>query len=178
MQILVKFESFVSYQKKYGTVYLDKKNKYQIWSPSKQNILNGFQKVYEMFDGIKTKYDIQNNNNDYLITFTSNSGNEYRLDLIKDIKYDIYHIAFSLKNSNKEDYEKLTDLKESKEIFAKLAYILKDVSKNINIKEYCIGATGDIKKDKIYEYIMKYTSSWEKRETDHYNLGWSLYFTI
>ena len=178
MQILVNFQSFISYQEKYGTTYLDKKNKYRIWSPSKQYILNGFKKVNEMFDGIETKYNMEKNDDNYLITFTSNSGNEYRLDLFKDPEKDIYHIGFSLKDINIEDYENLTNLKEPKEVFAKLAYILKDISKNIGIKEYCIGATGDLRKDEIYEYIMRYTSNWEKSETTHYNLGWALYFTI
>lgn len=179
MQILVRFDSFMSYQEKFGTPYLDKKNRYRIWSPSKQEVLNEFYKTNEMFDGIETRYDIKKNGNDYLITFSSNSNNEYRLDLIKDKEDDdIYHIAFSLKYSNKQDYEKLTDLNESKEVFAKLAYILKNVQKILYIKEYCIGATGDIKKDRIYQNIMRYTSSWEKRDTDAYNLGWALYFTI
>lgn len=84
MQILVSFDSFISYQEKFGTPYLDKKNRYRIWSPSKQVVLNEFHKTNEMFDGIETRYDTQKNGNDYLITFSSNSNNEYRLDLIKD----------------------------------------------------------------------------------------------
>jgi hypothetical protein len=59
----------------------------------------------------------------------------------------------------------------------RLIWILKDFSANKDI-EYCIGATGNLKKDRIYEYILKYVSSWEKRDSDQYELGWALYFKI
>ena len=191
MQILVSFESFLEYQEKYGTTYLDKKYNYQIWSPSKTNILNGVSKINEIFDGLKTEYtfdtttdEIKNNylSDGYLITFLSNSGNKYRLDLIQDYYLkETYHIAFSLYNKDifDDDYEKLTELNEAKEVFGRLAYVLKGISKNNpNLKEFCIGGTGNPKKDRIYEYMMRYVSKWEKRKDSEYKIGWALYFTM
>lgn len=179
MQIFVKFESFLDFQNKYGTTYLDKKNRYNLYSSSKGIIRNNFNKLNEIFNGIQTQYKIsERKNGNYLITFTTNSGNEYRIDLILDS--GIYHIAFSLSNYNLEnyEYEKLTELNESKEVFARMAYILKELSKEKNIKEFCIGGTGNPKKDRIYEYIMKYVSKWEKRKDTSYEMGWALYFTM
>lgn len=176
MYIRVKFEHFIKFQKENNTYYLDKKNKYYVYSPSKETILNGFEKVNEMFDGIETEYELQKTNNGYLILFLSKSGNEYRFDLLQEPNTNIYHLAFSLlKNA---EYHELTNLNESNEVFGKLSYILQDLNKKLDVKEYCIGATGDIKKDRIYQYMMKFVKDWKKRKTNHYNLGWALYFTI
>lgn len=177
MQILVKYDNYISFQEKNNTFYLDKKNKYSIYSPSKSEILNGFKKINEIFEGIYTEYTIDKINNDYLIKFISNSGIEYRFDLFNEVDSDIYHLGFSLSTSDSENYEILTNLNESKEIFAKLVFILKDIDNKIGSPEYCIGATGNIKKDKIYQYMMKFMS-WEKRNTSHYPLGWGIYFRI
>lgn len=178
MQILVKFNDFILYQEKYNTYYLDKKRNYSIWSPAKSFVLNGFKPVNEMFDGIKTKYIITNTNDDFQIVFISNSNNEYKFDLKKEPNTNIYHLSFSLKDRDDKEYEDLTNLNESKEVFAKLSYILQDLNKKLNVDEYCIGATGNIKKDRIYEYMMKFVSNWEKRETKIYELGWALYFKL
>ena len=178
MQILVKFEHFILYQEKYDTYYLDKKNKYSIRINSKSTLLNNFVKVYEMFDGIKTQYKLENKDNKYEIFFTTNSNTEYRFDLFKELNTKIYHLSFSLKDSNKYNYEKLTNLNESSEVFAKLSYILQELNIKLDVDEYCIGATGVKKKDNIYKYMMRYVDSWEKRDTDIYELGWALYFKI
>jgi hypothetical protein len=177
MQILVSFESYLNHQNKYNTTYLDKKNNYNLYSPSK-NILKS-NKVDEIFDGIKTEYKIKKINSiDYLITFFANSSNQYRLDLLNDL--GTYHIAFSLNkyNLDNDEYEKLTELNESKEVFARMAYILKDFSKKKNINKFAIGGTGNPKKDRIYEYIMKYVSNWVKKKDSGYKLGWALYFNM
>jgi len=176
MYIRVNFDDFIEYQEKYGTKYLDKKHKYYIDYPSKEIILNDFKQVNEMFDGIKTSYDLTNNNNNYLIRFKTKSNNEYRFDLLKEPNTDIYHLAFSLMYN--EEYHELSNLNESSEVFGKLSYILQELDESLNVLEYCIGATGDLKKDKIYQYMMKYVSSWDKRETTQYPLGWALYFKI
>ena len=178
MNILVKFEHFMSYQEKYGTYYLDKKNKYSIHSNSKSTILNNFVPLNEMFDGIKTKYTLENKDNKYEIFFITDSNTEYRFDLFKELNTKIYHLSFSLKDSNKDNYEYLTHLNESLEVFGKLSYILQDLDTILDVDEYCIGATGIEKKDKIYQYMMKYVDSWDKRDTDIYELGWALYFKI
>lgn len=178
MQIVVNYKDFISYQEKYKTTYIDKENKYQIWAPSKSNILNGFQEINEIFDGIKTEYDIQKSNDNYQISFKSKSENEYKFDLVKDPDENLYHLAFTLKSTTKDEYEKLTNLNESIEVFGKLSFILKEFSEKFGIDEFCIGATGNYKKDIIYQYMMRFVKSWEKRDTTHYKLGWGLYFKI
>jgi len=90
----------------------------------------------------------------------------------------LYHIGFSLSNRTHVDYEDTTDLEESKEVFSKVIYILKDFDNKIGNPEYCIGATGNSKKDRIYEYMMKYIKGWEKRDTSSYDLGWGLFFRL
>lgn len=177
INILVKFEDYISYVDEYNTTYLDKKNKYRIWCNTKGSILNRFGSVNEeIFNGTKTKYNILKNKEDFLITFKTKSKNEYRLDLIKEPYIKIYHIAFTLNNRDIDNYEKLSDLNESMEVFSRLSWILKNLE--LNVDEYCIGATGDKKKDSIYEYMMRFVKSWEKRESPSYKLGWAIYFKI
>lgn len=177
MNIQVNFKQFIEYQKKYNTPYLDKKYKYRLWSPSKNEILKRIIKIDEAFDGIETEYNLTKNIEGYLITFLSKSKTEYRFDLLKEPNKNVYHLAFSLNDENHK-YEDVTNLNESNEVFGKLSYILRDLNKKLDIVEYCIGATGDIKKDRIYQYMMKFVSEWEKRKTEQYLLGWALYFKI
>jgi hypothetical protein len=179
MTIKVKFEHFIEFQKKYGTYYIDKKQGYYVCADSKKELLekhNIIPIINEMLDGTKTDYDLFENDNDYLIIFKTKSKNEYRFDLMKEPSTYIYHLGFS--NTNNLSYEDITNLNESIEVFSKLSYILKDLNKKLNVSEYCIGATGNLKKDRIYEYFMKYVKSFEKRKTEQYELGWALYFTI
>ena len=177
MNILVKFEDYISYVEKYDTTYLDKKNKYRIWCKTKDFILNGFNSVNEeIFNGTRTEYNSEKKEEDYLVTFKTKSGQEYRLDLMREPNTEIYHIALTLNNRNIDNYEKLTDLDESIEVFSRLSWILRDLK--LDVDEYCIGATGDKKKDSIYEYMMRFVKSWEKRNCNNYKLGWALYFKI
>lgn len=176
MYIEVKLEHFLKYQQEHNSYYLDKKNRYYINYPSKNIILNNFIKINEIFDGIETEYHVEEKDNNYLILFSTKSNNEYRFDLLLEPGTKIYHLAFSFLGN--DDYHELTNLNESVEVFGKLSYILKELNDKLNVDEYCIGATGNIKKDKIYQYMMKYVSEWERRETDHYDLGWALYFKI
>jgi hypothetical protein len=180
MNILVKFEHFIKYQDEYDTTYLDKKNGYEIWAPSKSRMLNGFKPVLEMFDGTITEYVYTSDSNDIdmCINFKTNSNTKYRLDLSKEPNTNIYYLAFSLDNVDIENYEEVTKMYESKEVFSRIAYILKDLTKEYNIHEYCIGATGNKKKDILYSSMMRYVDSWEKRDTPYYDLGWALYFKI
>ena len=177
MNILVKFEDYISYVESYDTTYLDKKNKYRIWCKTKDFILNGFNSINEeIFDGTITEYNSEKKGEDYLVTFKTKSEQEYRLDLMREHNTKIYHIAFTLNNRNIDNYEKLTDLDEPIEVFSRLSWILKDLK--LDVDEYCIGATGDKKKDSIYEYMMRFVKSWEKRNCNSYKLGWALYFKI
>jgi len=180
MNVLVKFEHFRQYQKEHNTAYLDKKNGYRLWSHSKTRILNNFKPVLEIFDGTFTNYIFskESNENDMCIFFNTKSNTKYRLDLLKESNKNIYHIAFSLYGVEIDDYEILTKLNESKEVFSRIAYILKDLRDKYTIDEFCIGATGDMKKDLLYSKMMRYVTEWEKRDSDDYDLGWALYFKI
>jgi hypothetical protein len=180
MTIYVKYEDFINYQKEHHTFYLDKKNRYRLFSSSKQTLLNDFNQVNEMFDGIYTDYEFssESTNENICVVFYTNSDTKYRFDLSKEKNTDIYHLSFTLDNRNKNNYDDLSELNESKEVFGKLSYILKDLTPKFNIIEYCIGATGNAEKDNIYQYMMQYVKKWDKRSTIVYPLGWALYFTI
>jgi hypothetical protein len=178
MNYLVKREHYYEYVKEHGTNKLDRYNR--IWTPEKSFILSNFgesELTTEIFEnGYETDYTIDEEDGNYKFIFKTNSGEEYRLDLRKDV--DCYHIAFSLSKNeltSVDSYEKLTDRKESLEVLNRIIFILKNIDFDT---EYCIGATGDDSKDKIYEYMLKNVSKWEKRDTDRYPNGWGLYFTI
>lgn len=177
--ILVKLEHYIDYVKENGHNRLDRWNR--IWAPSKSKMLYELStgKIYEeeIFSGIETEYKIENN----VILFKCNSNTEYRFDLIKEPNENIYHLGFSLSDNdldNSDEYEKPTNKQESLEVLNRLIWILKDIDKNIEVDEYCIGSTGNNKKDRIYEYILNYVSSWEKRDCSAYKEGWALYFKI
>lgn len=181
MNILVKLEHFIEYQNKYNTSYLDKKNGYRIWSRTKDNILEkiGVESINEMLDGTETNYEIfKDEYGNFKLLFNTNNKNKYRFDLQHEKNTNIYHLIFSGENFKKGEYERLTDRNESIELFSRLSFILKDFSKKLKGVEYCIGATNNESKNRLYEYFMIYTKSWEKRDTEQYDLGWALYFKI
>lgn len=98
--------------------------------------------------------------------------------MYKEPENDIWHIGFSewkMSVNEPDKYESLTNKGESIDVISRIIWILKDLNLDV---EWCIGATGDSIKDKIYQHIMKYVSGWEKRKTDQYPLGWGLYFGI
>lgn len=131
--IQVKFEDYLSYQKKYGHNKLDKWNR--IWFPSKDKIISErvFNKIYEeeIFKGLETKYELKTTKTGYLILFKTDFGNEYRFDLFNEPNTNIYDLGFSLSGSSEKEYELLTDKKESLEVFNRLIWILKDITKKI-----------------------------------------------
>ena len=185
-KILVKIEDYKKYTSKYNTDKLS--DKYIIYTNSsfpkfvRENINQFFpewseKKINEeIFNGTPTEYKIiKSDSNNILIRFSSKSNTDYRLDLLKEPNNNIWHIAFSLFNSTDDNYHNQTNNNESIEVFSKLIWILRDIS--LNVDEYCIGATGS-KKDNIYQYMMRFISGWEKRETDQYPLGWAIYFRI
>lgn len=180
IHVKVKFDDFINYQKENGTYYLDKKYGYSIWASSKSRMLNGFKPLNEIFDGIESDYEYspESTENKLCIIFYTKSNTKYRFDLSKELDTNIYHLAFTLDNREIDNYDELSNLGESKEVLGRLSYILKDLSEKLNIKEFCIGATGNPKKDAIYKYMMQYVKSWKKKDTKEYNLGWGLYFTI
>ena len=180
MEILVKLEHFLEYQNKYNTAYLDKKNGYRIWSRTKNNILEKIEDyniTNEILDGTKTDYNVfKDKNNNFKLIFNT-KNNKYRFDLQHEKDTNIYHLMFTEDDFKNGEYEKLTNKNESIEVFSRLSYILKDFSKELKDVEFCIGATNNAK-NRLYEYFMIYTKSWEKRYTDQYDLGWALYFKI
>lgn len=179
MNILVRFDHYIDYLDKNNTNFLDRKNKYKIWTKSKSKVLNEFKSIKEeVFNGTSTEYTILKNKENYLISFKTKSGEEYRFDLIKEpgIETNIYHLAFTLSERSEEEYEEPTNLGESIEVFSKLIWILRDLK--LNADEFCIGATGDRRKDAIYKYMMSGVKNWEKRSSDNYDLGWAIYFNI
>ncbi len=133
----------------------------------------------EIFNGTICNYSTIINNSDYiLIEFSSKLGNKYRIDLYKELNTNIWHIGFSEFHNSTSDpikYEEETDNKESVDIFSRIIWILKDLNMGV---EYCIGSTGNDKKNNIYEYMMRFVSNWEKRETEEYPLGWGIFFKI
>ena len=184
-KILVKIEDYKKYTSKYNTDKLS--DNYIIYTNSsfpkfvRENINQFFPDWSssfneEIFNGTPTKYEIiKKDLNSVLIKFSTKSNVDYRLDLLKESNTNIWHIAFSLFNSTSNNYHNQTDKNESIEVFSKLVWILRDIS--LDVDEYCIGATGS-KKDNIYQYMMRFISGWEKRDTDQYPLGWAIYFRI
>lgn len=176
MNVLVKLEDYIRFVEENKTPYLDRQNGYRLWHNSKDKILGRYHELNEVLEGIETDYQKMKSGENWLILFKTKSGNEYRLDLIKEPDHRIYHIDFTLFNRNDSEYELPTDLGESFEVFSSLSWILKDA--NLDVEEYCIGATGDRRKDSIYNYMMRFVKSWEKRSCDSYAFGWALYFKI
>jgi hypothetical protein len=180
--ILVKQNDFINYEKKYGHTRLDKWNR--LFYPSKNKMLRevaGFIINEEIFDGELTNYDIKQNGYDYLINFKTNSGVEYRFDLSKEPNIDknIYHLSFSLFNIEQDNYNNLTQKKESFEVLNRLIWILKDVVKLLPIDyEFCIGLSEDERRNSIYSYMMRGITNWERRDTIHYDTGWGIYFKL
>lgn len=179
-KILVKIEDYKNYINKYGTNKLDSKNEiYTFGSFPPKFYREQYNINEEVFEGIPCTYEIlEKDNNKILIKFESKSDSYYRLDIFKEPNTNIWHIGFSeidSKIDNIEQYQSLTNKNESIDVLSRLIWILKDLNKDV---EYCIGATGDDKKDRIYIYMMRFVSNWEKRETEQYPLGWGIYFKI
>jgi hypothetical protein len=172
-KILVKIEDYIKYLEINSNNKLDKSNKIYA-NCGFPKFLNINEKVFE---GRETEYDIIEDTNDkVLIKFKSASETEYRLDLFREPNTQIFHIGFSIFNTElNNEYHTKTNRFEAIDVISRLVWILKDINKNV---EYCIGATGDESKDSVYEYIMRFVSNWEKRTTDQYDLGWAIYFSI
>lgn len=179
-QILVKLEDYKNYIDKYNSSKLDSQNEiYTVGSfPPKfyrdQNNINE-----EIFNGVECNYNILERSDDKIfINFSSKNNNNYRLDILKEPNIDIFHIGFSEIDKSLDDieeYQTITKKNESIDVLSRLVWILKDLNMNV---EYCIGASNNDKKDRIYEYMMRFVSNWEKRNTDQYPLGWAIYFKI
>ena len=158
-------------------------NRLDKWNRIEPNIssLPNFIKVNEeILDGIETIYDINSHNNSYIVEFESKSGNKYRFDILKDPNDEVYHLAFSESKNDisSSNYESLTFKEEAIEVFSRLSWILRDISNKYNINYFCIGGTNDDRKNKIYEYMLRFVSGWERRKSSQYDLGWAIYFKL
>jgi len=179
-KILVRVEDYKRFIEKNGSNKLDDRNEiytFGSFPPKFYRDQNGINE--EILEGIPCSYIILESGDDkILIGFESKSSSEYRMDLLKEPGTNIWHIGFSeIDNQiyDIEKYQSLTEKGEAIDVISRLVFILRDINMNV---EYCIGATGDDKKDRIYEYIMRFVSNWEKRDTDEYPLGWAIYFKI
>lgn len=173
----VRLEDYNKFYEKYNHARLDR------WHRIVPNIssLPKFLHINEeILEGRETKYELVENDSDYVIKFNSKSNNEYRFDLIREPNTKIYHLGFSESSKNliNDTYENLTQREESIDVFSRLVWILKDINPKIDVDEYCIGSSNNEKKNSIYQYLMKFVSGWEKRNTNLYSLGWAIYFKI
>lgn len=147
--------------------------------------------IKEIFNvPISTEYKIEKYIPNILISFYTESGYKYRLDIFRvdeNDKFDgfINHITFSDYNndpSDEEKYEELLKRNEMREIINRIHYILKDLVKNNTINNYfCIGGTKMLAKNNIYEYVLKVLvgdSGIKKLNTDVYKTNFGLYFNI
>lgn len=174
-KIAVKISDYLRYTNSHNTNKLDDNFElYGIGSfPPK------FLKIEEeIFNGTKTDYHVLKKTNDYiLLEFISKRKFKYRIDLLREPDTKIWHIGFSMFDNPLDDinYEILTDNKESIDVLSRIIWIIRDIKMDV---EYCIGMTGDIKKDRIYEYMMRLVSNWDKRATDNYPTGWGIFFRL
>lgn len=176
-RIEVKIEDYKRYVENHNSNELDRFN-ILTFNGKKKFTDKLFKINEEIFNGIDTNYSHVVNNGDIVITFKSNSMSDYRFDLLKEPNTSIYHLGFSLQSSDVDNYHLLTNKKESLEVFNRLLWILKDISIKLDIRKFCIGSTGDDRKDNIYQYMLKNISGWEKKNTDQYDGGWAIYFEL
>jgi hypothetical protein len=179
-RILVKVEDYKIFIEKNGSNKLDDRNEIYTFGSFPPKFYRDKNKINEeIFEGISCSYKILKKSDDeILIKFESKSSSEYRIDILKDPNTNIWHIGFSEIDNKIDDIEKyqsLTEKDEAIDVISRLVFILKNINMSV---EYCIGATGNDKKDRIYEYIMRFVSNWEKRNTNEYPLGWAIYFKI
>ena len=179
-KILVKIDDDKRYIKRYNTDKLDNYNRiYSVGSFPPKFVRQYLSINEEVFEGTPTEYNIESKTEDnIIIKFNSKLDTKYRLDLIMEPETQIWHIGFSEWNkelNNTNDYENLTNKNEAIDVFSRLIWILKDLNMNV---EYCIGSSADSRKNNIYEYMMRFVSNWEKRNTEQYTLGWAIYFNL
>lgn len=147
---------------------------------------------YDKIFGINTINEILDSNlitqykfvNDDEISFFTNSGKKYRLDIIQKLENNniVNHISFSNYYAKQKDYDKLTGNDEMLELLNRIKFIINDLVKNNKISNYfCIGCTELETKNNIYEYslyILLGKKGYEKKQTNLYDCEWGLYFKI
>lgn len=181
--LYVRYDHYLNFINENKIDRLSKNLKITIASPKKGKLLK------EIFEHpVETEYKIEKYSPNMLISFYTNSGNKYRLDIFRIVegnKEFVNHLAFSDYENDVEDeenYEKLLDRNEVREILNRIHFILKDLlsGKTINNK-FCIGGTKLVQKNKIYEYFLKVVvgeNGFSKKYTDVYDTGYGLYFEV
>jgi hypothetical protein len=179
--INVKYSDYTSYVDMYGTDKIDKWHRVYPHNSKSSSIVNisGLLQEY-VFEPVPTDYDTTRSGDNFLFTFYSKRGNGYRLDLIREPDTTIYHVAFSDASNHigSIDYEIPTNKGEAFDVISRISWILGDICDVVDASEYCVGGTGDTRKDAMYKYMMKYAKTFDVRKTDHYESGWALYFTM
>lgn len=185
--IHTKYDHYVKFLEDYKSDRLQKGLK--IYTVSKTGLFgNTLNEIFK--DELDTKYDIEKDSTNMLISFYTKKQNKYRLDIIRGIEPDkskdyINHIAFSDYDqdpNNEEKYESLLNRNEMIEIINRIHFILKDLVKNNIINNhFCIGGTKLLAKNNIYQYVLKILvggDGFDKFDTDVYKTGYGLYFKI
>lgn len=199
--IYSKYEHYLKYLSENNTDRLYKGLKLTTSSNNKTNLFNNNRLNEEIFNNsIQCDYEIANLKNNHIkVIFKSKNDNEYRIDIFKILENNkiINHIGFTLNNDIFDitpttpeeqeifdiEYEKMTNISEIYDILGRIRYILENmVNDKIIDSSFCIGGTKFIKKNKLYEYMLKFIvgdDGFEKRESDTYpKIGWGLYFDI
>ena len=199
--IYSKYEHYLKYLLKNNTDRLHKGLKLTTSSNNKTSLFNNNRLNEEIFNNsIQCDYEIVNLKNNHIkVIFKSKNDNEYRIDIFKILENSkiINHIGFTLNNDIFDitpttpeeqeifdiEYEKMTNISEIYDILGRIRYILENmVNDKIIDSSFCIGGTKFIKKNKLYEYMLKFIvgdDGFEKRESDIYpKIGWGLYFDI
>ena len=154
LQLIASHKTLENYIKEHNNLKLDKFINLYSYPEFQTNIIESFDKIYS-----NTKYKIVNqvfnkeysnykNGDVYQIFFETNSNKNITSDFV-------WSISFTLKkyDINSEEYEKLTELYEEKEVLIRVG----DILNQLNIeKNFVIGKTIDPRKMNLYKNILLY----------------------
>jgi len=168
LQLLASHKTLENYLKEHSNLKLDKFINLYTYPEFQRYIIESFDKLYTNTEFIINEYAFGNEYSNYYdgkgyqIFFKTNSGIEYRIDLMPVVNYNdkiksdfVWNISFTLSEHDikSEDYEKLTELHEEKEVLIRIGDILNRL--NIN-KNFVIGQTIDPRKINLYQNILLY----------------------
>jgi hypothetical protein len=168
LQLIASHQTLEKYIKEHNNLKLDKFINLYTYPEFQNNIIESFDKLYfnteyKIYDYIfNDEYSNYKNHNGYQIFFETDSKTEYRIDLIPVINYNkninsdfVWSLSFTLKkyDINSEDYEKLTELYEEKEVLIRVG----DILNQLDIEKYfVIGKTIDPRKLNLYKNVLLY----------------------
>lgn len=168
IQLLTSQLTLYNYVKDNNSIKIDRFVSLYTYPEFQKKIVESFDKIYsdtkfKVIDNVfDSEYSNYKDHKGYQIFFNTDSGVEYRIDLIPVINYNVkinsdfvWLISFTL-NTNDIDsleYEKLTNLFEEKEVLIRIGNILNQL--NID-KNFIISQTIDPRKIKLYKNILFY----------------------